>query len=272
MQPSPSDQLPEAFSSVFGFGARTGFFPVSKWNRWGSLAAGLIFFGGGALLGLFGLYYAYTQSQQYGPAVFINNLWPFVLFSGIGVLIGLFGLWSAFSNWNKAVAIYTHGLAYNDNKGLQTWRWEEIDQFFFSITRQYTNGIYTGTTYVYTVRKADGEKITFDNKYGKNEIAQLGGMLEQATQPIHYRRAAEVYNAGQTAVFGPVSISKEGITIHKKTYPWSDVAKVTLNDGMLNVARKGGGWFSGASVMVSSVPNLAALLSIMDQVMGVTDR
>ncbi len=272
MQSPQPVQLPETFTSVFGLGSPTAFFPVSTWNRWGSLIAGIVFFFGGALLGLFGLYYAFTQSQQYGPAVFMNNLWPFILFSGISVLIGVFGLWSAFANWGKAVAIFSNGLAYNDYKGLQTWRWEEIDQFFFSITRQYTNGIYTGTTYIYTIKKVDGAKLSFDNKYGKNEIPKLGTMLEQATLPIHYRRAADFYNTGQIVPFGPVSISKEGITINKKTYAWQDVDKVSLNNGMLSVAKKGGGWFSGASVMVSGVPNLTALLSIVDQVTGINTK
>ncbi len=272
MQSSQPVQLPEAFSSVFGLGALVAYYPVSKWNRAGSLAAGLVFFLGGGLAGLFGLYYAYTQSQQYGPAVFMNNLLPFAIGAGISILLGLFGLWAAYDNWNRAVVLYTDGLAYHDNKGLQTWRWDEVAAFFFSITRHYTNGIYTGTTYVYTLHKTDGAKLSLDNKYGKDDIPKLGSAIEQAILPIQYKRAADAYNAGQMVTFGPVAISKEGITISKKTYPWDEVAKISLENGMLSVAKKGGGWFSGASAPVSSIPNVAVLLTIIDQIIGINKQ
>ncbi len=272
MQYSQPVQLPESFSGVFGMGTPTGFYPVSNWNRWSSLVAGLVFFFGGGLVGLFGLYTAYSQSQLYGPAVFMNNLLPYVVVAGISIILGLWGFWSAYANWNKAVALYTDGLAYNDNKGLQTWRWEEVAQFLFSITKHYTNGIYTGTTYVYTIYRADGTKLSFDNKFGKNEIQKLGSAIEQSIIPIQYKRAADAYNAGNVVVFGPVSISKEGIIIGKKTYPWMDVSKVSLENGMLLVAKKDGGWFSGASASVSTIPNLSVLLSIINQVTGINTK
>ncbi|MEJ5224140.1 MAG: DUF6585 family protein [Anaerolineales bacterium] len=272
MQSLSSAQLPEVFASVFGLGAPVAYYPVNKWNRWGSLAAGLIFFFGGALAGLFGLYYAYSQSQQYGPAVFMNNLLPFAIGAGIAVLLGLFGFWSAYDNWSRAVVLYNDGLAYHDNKGLQLWRWDEVAEFFFSITRHYTNGVYTGTTYVYTLHKTDGAKLSFDNKYGKDDIPKLGGAIEKAVLPIQYKRAADAYNAGQVVAFGPVAISKEGITISKKMYPWDEVAKISLENGMLSVAKKGGGWFSGAAASVSSIPNVAALLTMIDQIIGVNSQ
>ncbi len=268
MQSAGPLELPEAFSDVFGLGAPVAYYPVSKWNRWGSLVGGLVFFFGGILLGLLGVFYAYSQAQRYGPAVFMNNLWAPLLFAGISILLGVFGLWSAYANWNKAVVLYNEGFAYNDRKGLQIWRWTDVAQLFVSITRHYTNGIYTGTTYVYTVQKADGTKLSFDNKYGKNEIPQLGQALQEVTHLIQYNRAAEAYNAGQLVVFGPVAISKEGMMVGKKTYPWAEIAKVSLNNGMLSIAKKGGGWFSGASAPVSSIPNLSALLAMIDQVIG----
>lgn len=36
----------------------------------------------------------------------------------------------------------------------------------------------------------------------------------------------------------------------------------------LRVMKKDGGWFSGAFVAVGSIPNLAVLLAIVDQVVG----
>ncbi|MCX6099935.1 MAG: hypothetical protein NTV92_00605, partial [Candidatus Bipolaricaulota bacterium] len=80
--------------------------------------------------------------------------------------------------------------------------------------------------------------------------------------------AADQYNAGQTIVFGSVAISKAGIAIGKKTYPWADVKEVSIHQGILKVSRKEGGWFSGARASASTIPNLRVLLTIIQQGIG----
>jgi hypothetical protein len=269
--PSPSNnlpvQLPEAFSSVFGLGAPVAFFPASRGARWGSLSAGLLFLLGAFAATIFGVFSTFANYQKYGPAVIGRELTPPLIIAAIAFAIGAGASWSAYSNWNRAVAVYTNGLAANDNKGLQTWRWEEVDQFYAAITRHYTNGVYTGTTYIYTLRKADNSKLVFDNKY--NKVQDLGQAIEQAVTPTLYKRAADAYNAGHTVSFGSVAISKEGVTIGKKVYPWAEVAQVSINQGYIRVSKKDGGWFSGASAAASTIPNLNVLLSIIDQITGV---
>jgi hypothetical protein len=71
-----------------------------------------------------------------------------------------------------------------------------------------------------------------------------------------------------TVTFGPVAISKSGIVIGRKTYPWSEVQQVSIHQGYVKVSKKGGGWFSGASAAASTIPNLRVLLSIINQVVG----
>jgi hypothetical protein len=69
-------------------------------------------------------------------------------------------------------------------------------------------------------------------------------------------------------IFGPVAVSKAGIRIGKKTYPWMDVKQVSVQRGILKVAKKDSGWFSGASAAASVIPNLSVLLNIIYQVVG----
>jgi uncharacterized protein DUF6585 len=271
MQQTPSnnlpDQLPEAFSSVFGLGTPVAFFPAGKGARWGGLSAAIIFLLGSFVVVGVGLFTTFSDVQQYGPAMLSKDIGAPLIFGGVLFLIALFAGWYAYTNWNRAVAVYSNGFAYNDNKGLQTWHWEEVDQFLAAITRHYTNGIYTGTTYTYTLRKADGGKVVFDNRIKK--VQDLGPMIERATTPNLHKRAVDAYNVGQTVLFGPVALNKGGITFGKKSYPWSEVAQVSINKGILQVSKKGGGMFSGASAAASTIPNLAVLLSIVDQVVGV---
>jgi len=252
---------------VFGLGTPVAFFPAGRMARWGSLITGLLFLLGSFVAAVFGVFTTYAHVQKFGPAVITRDLSTPLVLAVIAFAIGAAATWSAYSNWNRAALVYTNGIAYNDGKGLQTWRWEEVDQFLAAITRHYTNGIYTGTTYVYTLRKADGTKLVLDNRF--NKVQDLGQMVERAATPTLYKRAADAYNAGQTVSFGPVALSKGGIAFGKKSYPWTEVAQVSINKGFLQVSKKDGGWFSGASAAASTIPNLNVLLSIVDQVVGV---
>ena len=260
--------VPTIFSRVFGLGAVQQVFPIRKSHRVGNVIAAAIFLILAAASLLYGLWYTYEQSQSHGPAVLIRSILPFLIASIICILIAVATAWAAYSNWNKAVVIYQGGLAYADRRGVKSWRWDEFASLTSAVTRHYTNGIYTGTTHTYTLIKNDGEKIVLSDSFSK--VEDISGAIRANIFPMLYQKYAESYNAGQRLAFGPVAISKSnGIQIGKKEYPWDQVEQVSIHQGVVRVAKKGGGWFSGATAMASVIPNLEVMLSIIDQVTGV---
>ncbi len=258
--------LPDEFRAVVGLGAATDVFEIKRKNRIGALVGAVIFLGGAGLMVLIGFGYAYRASQRYGPAVFMKRLSPMLVFAFVLALVGAWAAWSAYTNWNRRVVAYARGLAVRDRKGLRFWRWEQIRAVYQAVTKHYTNGIYTGTTHVYTIEVEPQGREVFDDRY--QNIEKLGELLRRRTFDILYDRAAQEYNAGKTLQFGRVAIDKNGIAIGKKSFPWDSVAQVSVQRGVLRVMKQGGGWFGGASVPVSRIPNLAVLLSIVDQVKG----
>lgn len=259
--------IPEAFNTAFGMGAPKGYYPIKNANRVGNLVAFFIFMGGAVLLFLYGLYDTYVAYQRHGPAVIDDHLVAPLVIAAILFGLGLLSGWGAYNNWNKGVAVYDNGFAARDRKGVRTWMWTDVISYSAAVTRHYTNGIYTGTTHVYTVFNKQNEKLSFADMY--KGVEELGKAIENATFPARYERARQLYNSGQTVAFGPVAISKAGIVIGKKTYPWTEVKEVSIHQGILKVSKKDGGWFSGASASAPSIPNLRVLLSIIDQVVGV---
>lgn len=267
MQPAGSAQVPEQFSSVYGLGTPVGVFPTTNGSRWVSAVFGVLLLGGAALVVVYGMYDTYVQTTKYGPAV-LQRVIALPACSGIIMLLVGAGLAiSAFLNWNTAAVVYEKGLAYNDRKGLQTWRWEEVNQFFIAITKHYTNGIPTGTTYLYTLRKTDGSQLKLNNKFTK--IQNLGSLIQKNVFPQQYEQLVQALKNGQTVALGPVALSKDGIVVSKKAFPWSEVEQVGIQRGFVSVKKKGGGWFSGASAAVSSIPNLEAMLAVVDQIVKV---
>ena len=267
MQPTASTQIPEEFSAIYGLGTPTGVFPTGKSSRWVSAIFGVLFLGGAALAVTYGIYDSYVQTAKYGPAVFQRTITPPACIAVIMFLIGAWLAISAFVNWKKAVVLYEKGLAYNDRKGLQTWRWEDVHHFFIAITRHYYNGIPTGTTYLYTLKKSDGSQLKLDNRFAK--IQDLGKLIQQNVFPLQYERLVQALKNGQTVALGSVALSKEGIAIGKKAFPWAEVEQVGIQSGFVSVKKQGGGWFSGASAPVASIPNLEAMLAVVDQVVKV---
>lgn len=268
MAPAPNrTELPEAFSSVIGLGAPVDFFPQSKSSRLISpILAGFLIIASMVSCG-WGLDTGYGAYLRYGLSVIYDLSSP-ALFVAFGLLIiGIILLGFSIANRSRCVTVFEKGLAYYDRKGLQSMRWEEIGEFYLSIARQLSFNIPTRTTYLYTVNKLGGGKLVFDNRFER--IQHLGSLIGRNILPIQYKLAADVYNSGQAASFGPVVVSRAGLTVSKKTYPWTEIEQVSVQQGMFKISKKGGGWFSGASTSVASIPNLEAMLSIIDQVVGV---
>ena len=260
-------QIPDAFSEVFGLGAPKGVYPARKGSRLGALIVMCLLFAGTGVALLWGAYNAYDRYLKFGPAIVISSLTGPWILAGILFFIGLIIAWNAYSNWKKAAVVYQNGVAYRDRKGLRTWRWDEIGSLTSAVTKNYTNGIYTGTTHFYTLIKRDGEKFVINDSIA--QVEDLAAEIRQNIFPLLYDVYAQAYNEGKNCTFGPVKLNKAGgIQVGKKVYPWDEIEQVAIQKGTLSVKKKDGGWFSGASATAATIPNLEVMLSIVDQVVG----
>lgn len=265
MQSRPT-KIPKQFSNLSGLGA-----PVEVYQAKGSLVLPLIvsaalFLGGGGALA-YVLYIFWVRWGRYYPPVIFRTTLPWL--AGALIAFGLAGvvLWNLYSNRKRAAVVYTQGLACSDRKGVRGWRWDQIRDVTANVIRHYTSGIYTGTTRHYTLANHAGEKLILTDKL--QNIESLYSRIQNNTLQLRYQRLSEAYNQGNPVSFGPVTIGKQsGIKIYKKTYSWDAIEEVAINKGMLSVKKKGGGWFSSATVAAGSIPNLHVLLSIINQVVG----
>jgi hypothetical protein len=259
-------EIPARFQTVMGLGARGEYYPVKKWGRLGSLVACILFLAGSVVVMFVGLLKAYQALQQHGTSLLDDTLGVPLVIAVILFLIGMLAGWITYVNWDKAVVAYERGFAYSDRKGLQTWPWDQVVSMTTAITRHYTNGIYTGTTHTYTLVNRQNRRLVLSDSIGK--VEQLAKVIEDGIFPLLYEHAAGQYNLGQSLNFGPVTINKTGIAIGKKNYAWAEVKQVTIRQGFLKISKSEGGLFSGASAMVSAIPNLRVLSAILQQVVG----
>ena len=253
-----------------GLGAPVDYFPLSRTSRLiAPIMAAVLMIIASAITCGWGVDTGYGGYLRYGLASVYDLMSVPVIFT-VGLFIGgiatglVCARQSAAGVWWFMKKVWSIRTA----AGLQPVRWEEIGEFYLSITRQFQLW-HPHRDDPITTRLKSRAAGSWCSIIAIENVQHLGGLIGRNILPIQYKLAADVYNSGQTASFGPVAVSRAGLTVSKKTYPWNEIEQVSVHDGVFKVSKKGGGWFSGASTPVASIPNLEAMLSIIDQVVGV---
>ncbi len=243
------------FTSIVGLGALETQHPVTRGSKWTGLIVGVVaLLGAPACLLLSGLIFMEVYAEGGLPQVwdkFITVFWPV----GGAVVAGLLGLWLLYTtwrDWTSVAAVFQQGLAFADRSGVQQFRWEDVDHILQRVVKQYRNGVYVGTTYLYTVKTLAGRELKFDNKFA--EIAKLGEALQQKISSALFPRFVNALNTGQRAVFGPLAFDREQVYHGAKALKWSEVQVVRVVKGGISIYKTGAKspW---ASAAVDAVPN-----------------
>src|SRR5689334_4392221 len=103
-----------------------------------------------AVVSVFGIVYAFK-----GQSVHEDDRWPIILLAAFGIFLGALLIESWIGKRNLSVQVYTDGLVRTQYGKTIVVRWDEVAGVWQAITKHYRNGIYTGTTHVYTVQKKD---------------------------------------------------------------------------------------------------------------------
>ncbi|MFN8374230.1 MAG: DUF6585 family protein [Anaerolineae bacterium] len=177
----------------------------------------------------------------------------------------VFTLVKWWGNRGVYVQAYSGGVARIKGTKTEEFRWDDVRAVWQSVTKHYRNGIYTGTTYLYTVQTADNRMLKFSNEI--KGIEQLGQLIQNESTKRLFPKMVAAYNAGQTVPFGQFTLSKEGVGHKNKYLTWAEIEGTQVNNGYVTF-KKQGKWFNWANVPVASIPNLIVFLSLIDHVVG----
>jgi len=187
----------------------------------------------------------------------------------IGGVLGLlsFGLTAFFiyrivQAAGQQIYLFQQGIVIEHKGQVQAFPWNQATEVWQSITRHYTNGVYTGTTYQYTLQRGDGYKIKLDNT--TKGIAELGQAVTRGITQELVPRAMNSIRAGQTLTFGRFSVNQQGIGNGKEFIPWPQVQAVNVNRGQVTV-KKAGKFLNWGSAMVAKIPNFFVFLAVSEE-------
>lgn len=122
----------------------------------------------------------------------------------------------------------------------------------------------TATNYFYSIQTDEGVKLNFSEK-------EAGELIQDEVYRYKMPQAVANYNAGNNVDFGPLAVSKQGISSRKETLPWSEIKDIRINDGVVYIDKQGG-WFSWAVVGVEEIGNFYIFLSLLDRIFGINHR
>jgi hypothetical protein len=165
---------------------------------------------------------------------------------------------------SRCVYVFEHGFIQADNTGpLVEMRWDAVGSVLQRITKTYTNGIYTGTQYLYTLTRSDGLRLKLTGWY--KGIAQLGQTIAREVTRVQLPPAFAAVQRGQTIAFGDLTVNAAGIAAAGKgAVPWSEIQAVQIARGYVSV-RRSGRWLAWSGQPASKIPNLFVFLTLADQ-------
>jgi hypothetical protein len=186
-----------------------------------------------------------------------------LLFFGIAAVL----IYKIIQSADQKVYLFQQGMVIERKGQLQAFPWNQTAEVFQSITRHYRNGIYTGTTYRYTLRRVDGYQLKLDNM--TKGIAELGQAVAQGVAQALVPRALQSIQAGQTLTFAQFSINAQGIGNGRETIPWQQVEAVNVNRGQISI-QKAGKFFNWGSAPVSKIPNFLVFIALSQEMIRQT--
>jgi hypothetical protein len=242
------------FSSVIGLGCfKAEYGPKAGPGRKALAIGVLLALGAAGVIGI--VVYAYYIYTTWGASRLDNELPVFFIFGLMalgGGAAGLWQAWRAFSDRGLVVGLYEQGVAEHVANSVRQMRWEQADAIFQNVTRHYYNGIYTGTTHVYTVVSRDRQKFVFDDRL--KDVEQLGNQLQQSISNFLYPAYVTALNTGQKVQFGPLALDRERLYAGNKSLAWSEIKAIKLQAGQIQVKQEGG-WFNWSTASVPQIPN-----------------
>ncbi len=238
-------------ATVRGMGRWLRTYPARRLEWWRVLILGIFVVGllGGAVAFLF-------AGAWLGVALFVAFALPF--------------LWvaSRAPNFNpiraaRQVYLFEQGFIQADRTSAVDYRFDQIEWVTQAITHVYRYGIKVQSIYLYTIRRADGQTTKVTQFY--KDIAELGNAIAEQVTAVHLPRAIDAIRAGRTINFGDLSVNLSGIAAAGKgALPWTEIQKVTVNNGVISVAKQGK-WLAWSAKQAKDIPNLFVFLELANR-------
>ncbi|MFF9815105.1 DUF6585 family protein [Streptomyces sp. NPDC014006] len=183
--------------------------------------------------------------------------------------LGVYFFWLAAQTPNlsrkqaaRRLHLFDYGLAEAGRNGeVSVFRWDSMT-VLQQITERYANGVYVGTTHLYTLHREDGTTLKVTGFYARPE--QWGPAIQQEITRAQLPSLLARLEQGGTLAYGDLSVNLGGVATARDSLTWREIENVELSQGVL-VLRKAGKKLPWARVPVQKIPNFFLFLALVDR-------
>ena len=195
----------------------------------------------------------------------------FYILIAIPIIAVIYGIY-ALIDCNLRIYQFANGLVRAKGEQLDVIRWDQVASVTQTVRRR---GYYylwggviaaalanrNGTPHSVTVQRTDGAVFKFSGTV--QHVAQLIQIIQTAVMQAHMPRAMAAFNAGSPVVFGPLTLSQQGLSNGRELLPWNEVQSVDIKQGQVLVKRVGK-TFRWANINISQIPNALVFMSMIN--------
>jgi hypothetical protein len=251
----PQDLLPLPVLQVAAAHRLGAFLKVYNTNLVKTIIGSLVFLAGAAFFFAGGIF---------PPDETVVSRGVLMVFALLFLCAAIYLLSTVIQAANQQIYLFQQGLVIDRSHQLQAFPWNQVAEVWQSITRNYRNGSYVGTTYLYTLRRIDGYQVKLSNL--TKDIAELGPAIAQGITRELVPRARYTLRAGQTLTFAPFSMSQQGISNGHELLSWSQVQAVNVSQGYVKIKKTGMSQDWGTA-SVAKIPNFLVFTVIAEEMM-----
>ncbi|HEU5198352.1 MAG TPA: DUF6585 family protein [Ktedonobacterales bacterium] len=209
----------------------------------------------------FAMLFAYVALTDESSSISIALLLLMALLCAVGAVYYLVFYPLIHGSWR--IYACTDGFVFLKGSTALPFRWDQVAFVWQRITRNYTNGVYTGTTFRYMVQRVDNVEVRITQQF-RNGM-QLGTQIQREATNRLTPAALAAVNAGQTLQFGPFSVSRQGLGTSRGMIPWNEVQQVSANRGIVVIQQRG--QRKGKTYgMVYKVPNMYVFFNVANAI------
>jgi hypothetical protein len=162
----------------------------------------------------------------------------------------------------QQLQLFELGLVCADREGhLHVLRWDNTS-VLQKIVRHTRNGVYTHTTYAYTLTDPDGQRLVL--RGGLTRPEEWGAAIQHAVTQAQLPGAVSSLQRGGTLNFGDISMNLESVSARGKTAAWSEVQEIRVKDGLVSL-RTAGKWRALSTTPVSAIPNFFVFHALAEE-------
>lgn len=191
-----------------------------------------------------------------------SQLYTGIVFLGVGCYV----MYQTIQTLGLQLLLYEQGLICVRFNRIQVVRYEDIVAIWQHIIRNHTYFIPTRTDHNYTIQTRDSKILKFDDKLKK--VGQVGNYLQNEVFRYQMPLALKTYHQGGEVDFGPLTVSKNGLTSMKGTLQWSEIKNIKVENGAVLVKRNGS-WLNWMKIEVRQIPNFYIFLAMVEHSCGI---